>query len=229
MRRTVLVAVLAALVTTIVAVPIVVYASHQFTDVPNTNPFHADIDWLADAGVTKGCSTTQYCPKDNVTREQMAAFMRRLSGNDGGVAPSVNADKVDGYNLAQFAPRAAFNNTTDAPDGADYTLSTTVTAPARGILIISGGVNAFNVGFKTYGCSIQVDDVTVTGSHMTSQLNGNGTVNEQEDCTTSGAKTVGPGTHTVDLEVSSVDTGTDLFGSSVWVLWIPFDGNGNTP
>jgi len=95
MRRTVLVVMLAALVGALVAVPIAVYASHQFTDVPNTNPFHADIDWLADAGVTKGCSTTAYCPSDNVSREQMAAFMHRLAENqvvDAGTLGGLDGD-----------------------------------------------------------------------------------------------------------------------------------------
>ena len=54
-----------------------------FTDVPSTHPFCADISWLAQRGVTLGCSTlnaTQrlYCPDQGVRRDQMAAFMRRL-------------------------------------------------------------------------------------------------------------------------------------------------------
>ncbi len=97
MRRTALMFALAGLVGALVAVPIAVYASHQFTDVPNTNPFHADIDWLADAGVTKGCSTTAYCPSDNVTREQMAAFMRRLAENQ-----VVDAGQLNGLAVDEF-------------------------------------------------------------------------------------------------------------------------------
>ena len=48
-------------------------------DVADDNVFKADIQWLADAGVTKGCNppaNTEFCPEDNVTREQMSAFMR---------------------------------------------------------------------------------------------------------------------------------------------------------
>ncbi len=65
-----------------VAVPIA-WASDLFGDVPNTNPFHDDIGAIAQAGVTKGCSTTtppNYCPSANVTREAMAAFMHRGFG-----------------------------------------------------------------------------------------------------------------------------------------------------
>lgn len=53
-----------------------------FTD-DDTSIFENDIDRLATAGVTKGCNppaNTQFCPNDRVTREQMAAFLRRALG-----------------------------------------------------------------------------------------------------------------------------------------------------
>jgi len=46
MRRTALMFVLAGLVGGLVATPIAVYASHSFTDVPGSNTFHNDIEWL---------------------------------------------------------------------------------------------------------------------------------------------------------------------------------------
>src|SRR5690606_7321248 len=64
--------------------PLAVVAADRFTDVGDDNVFHDDIKWLADADVTRGCnppSNTRYCSKDSVTREQMAAFMRRLAEN----------------------------------------------------------------------------------------------------------------------------------------------------
>ncbi|HUG08781.1 MAG TPA: hypothetical protein VMP13_07805 [Acidimicrobiia bacterium] len=42
--------------------------------------FEADIDAIAAVGITKGCNppaNTQYCPDDDVTRGEMAAFLRR--------------------------------------------------------------------------------------------------------------------------------------------------------
>ena len=53
-----------------------------FTD-DDTSIFEAEIEWLASAGVTLGCNppaNDNFCPDDNVTRGQMAAFMRRLAG-----------------------------------------------------------------------------------------------------------------------------------------------------
>jgi hypothetical protein len=66
--------------TALVVAPVTAWAGHRFGDVPNTNIFHGDITWLADNDITRGCNppaNTLFCPKDNVTREQMAAFMRR--------------------------------------------------------------------------------------------------------------------------------------------------------
>ncbi|MGA9594508.1 MAG: hypothetical protein WBV06_00005, partial [Acidimicrobiia bacterium] len=44
-----------------------------FTDVDGGNVFAADICWLANQGITKGCNppaNTEFCPKDEVTRGQ---------------------------------------------------------------------------------------------------------------------------------------------------------------
>ena len=56
----------------------------------NGNIFEADIEWLAAAGITKGCNppvNDMFCPNDYVTRGQMAAFLTRAFGytdNGGG-------------------------------------------------------------------------------------------------------------------------------------------------
>ena len=86
----------AALLGAAIAFPLGVIGSHQFIDVPTSSTFHADIDAIRDAGVTTGCAAGKYCPKDFVTREQMAAFLNRLGALQAGKTPVVNADKVDG-------------------------------------------------------------------------------------------------------------------------------------
>ena len=59
-----------------------------FADVPAGSTFADDIGRLATAGITRGCNppaNDRYCPKDDVSREQMAAFLVRalaLTGND---------------------------------------------------------------------------------------------------------------------------------------------------
>ena len=47
-----------------------------FTD-DEASIHEADINRLAASGITSGCSPTQFCPSQAVTREQMAAFLHR--------------------------------------------------------------------------------------------------------------------------------------------------------
>ena len=226
MRRTALMFVLAGLVGALVATPVAVYASHQFSDVQDSNPFHDDISWLADAGVTLGCGPNVFCPKDNVTREQMAAFMRRLADNQ-----VVDAGELGGFEADQLAPRAAFNATSDLADG-QATLTADITAPESGILILNGSVDAEAPQGGTvdsYSCRLEVDDVVVPGSSRNSQTNGpinNVLVNTSENCTATAALSVDAGSHTVDFETSSLSVAGN---ASVWAVWVPLDGIGNTP
>ncbi len=72
----------AALLIVLAVIPVIVTASPGFDDVPTSHTFYSDIEWLRDSGVTKGCNppaNTQFCPGDNVTRGQMAAFLHRLA------------------------------------------------------------------------------------------------------------------------------------------------------
>lgn len=88
-----------ALLVAAVSFPLGVLASHQFSDVPTSSVYHADIDALVAAGVTSGCGGGAYCPKAYVTREQMAAFMNRLGALAPGKTPVVNAARVDGKDV----------------------------------------------------------------------------------------------------------------------------------
>lgn len=50
-----------------------------FSDVLRDDPYCADIQWLYDHRITRGCASDRYCPDDYVTREQMAAFLHRFA------------------------------------------------------------------------------------------------------------------------------------------------------
>ena len=79
-----------ALAVSMLLLPASAWASNVFQDVPGSNAFHNDIGWLAAEGVTRGCNppaNDEYCPDDNVTREQMAAFLHRLDTEDVFVTP----------------------------------------------------------------------------------------------------------------------------------------------
>jgi hypothetical protein len=195
MRKMMITAVVAGVLGAMLAVPVAVYASHSFNDVPDTNTFHADIAWLAEAGVTKGCNppaNTEFCPDDDVSRGQMAAFMRRfaqyLDAEDGTPAQADNADTLDGLDAVDLVPIAVRKFSDNAPDGGDYTLATEITIPSTGVLVLSGTVNAGNItASDNYSCELRVLGITVPGSEMSSSVNGDADVNESENCTTSGA------------------------------------------
>ena len=60
------------------AAPCAGFADIDDTD-PFTGPFCSDVQWIRNRGVTLGCGDgSNYCPTTDVTRLQMAAFMRRL-------------------------------------------------------------------------------------------------------------------------------------------------------
>lgn len=64
-------------------------AIHEFTDVPDANPFHGDISAIKGAGITSGKTCVPpgtpptYCPTEGITREAMAAFVHRGFGRAG--------------------------------------------------------------------------------------------------------------------------------------------------
>src|SRR6266545_5021062 len=59
------------------AVPLVAYAFHDFTDVPTSAFYHDPVSALAAAGITAGCGGTNFCPEASVTRGQTATFLHR--------------------------------------------------------------------------------------------------------------------------------------------------------
>jgi hypothetical protein len=130
-------------------VPVVASAADRFTDVPDTNVFHDDISWLADAGVTLGCNppaNDEFCPSDHVTREQMAALMRRfaayLGAEDGVVNDAAMLDGEDPTAYRSTVSGQAFSEFTAGTFSlpaavATKIVETTVAAPADGYLMIT--------------------------------------------------------------------------------------------
>lgn len=51
-----------------------------FTDVPPSHPYFRAIEALAASGITGGCGAGNFCPNQNITRGEMAAFLARALG-----------------------------------------------------------------------------------------------------------------------------------------------------
>jgi hypothetical protein len=110
----------------VMAIPTVVSAAGgSFVD-DDTSLFEPDIEWMATANVTKGCNppvNDLYCPTDNVTRGQMAAFMRRfaqyLGAEDGVVASADYATTAGSATSAGYATTAGSATNADFATNAD--------------------------------------------------------------------------------------------------------------
>ncbi len=62
-----------------------------FPDVPRTNPFCDDIDWLVNEGITSGFADGGYHPTSSVTRQSMAAFLYRFAGSPAFTPPAIRS------------------------------------------------------------------------------------------------------------------------------------------
>ena len=134
----------AAIAAAVVA-PVAAGAVPGFDDVPDDHPHNDGIQWLVDNGITQGCDADSYCPSDFVTRAQMGSFFHRLSGHAPGVAPSVDADTVDGLHADQLGGLGDVNVVTEQvtiASGDNFeTLSTDC---GTGEVAISGGYTLMN-------------------------------------------------------------------------------------
>ncbi|MFV0285798.1 MAG: S-layer homology domain-containing protein, partial [Demequina sp.] len=57
-------------------------ASSPFKDVKKSDQFYTEIVWLAKKGITTGWPDGTFRPRDNISREAMAAFLYRASGDN---------------------------------------------------------------------------------------------------------------------------------------------------
>ena len=196
---------LVALVTAIVVAPVTAFATHSFTDVPETNTFHNDIAWMAAAGVTKGCNppaNTEFCPKDNVTRETLAAFMRRLAENQ-----VVDAGELDGKGSAAYTNPVVNVKVDDVFMEAGVTTTEiaelSMTTPADGGLMIWASISPeiqTTASFATFWVQVDNDTCTFDVPNFFSTIWGRlGTGSGAATSTLQAGSSLSAGIHTVTL------------------------------
>lgn len=139
-------------------IPAAAFAAAGFDDVDPGSVFVADIQWLADSGVTAGCNppaNTNFCPEDDVTREQMAAFMRRLANNrvvdagelNGRTASDISTSAGATYALSNFCfplPCTPSNPVVTVPTNSNILVEPTeitFDAPTAGYLLINASTS----------------------------------------------------------------------------------------
>jgi hypothetical protein len=194
---------------------------------------------MRDNNVTKGCNppaNDKYCPGTTVTREQMAAFMRRLAVNkvvDAKTAVTAdtattanNADKLDGLHANQLTIiDGAIGDSVAGIGTAQTVVQMTVQAPTAGLLAITGSValeddcgdNAISTGVM----GIMVNDVVVTAS-ATFLADCLLEWNSSDISATTAAVEVPAGTSTVELRVAGADSVVFAGQSSLSAVFSPF-------
>jgi S-layer homology domain len=198
----------------LLAVPIGVFASHSFTDVPDSNTFHTQIGRVKGAGITAGCTATTYCPDANVTRGQMAAFLARTGGR---VA----------YDL--------FGNTAVAASASGFVLSTITLKPGdvtggTAYVKIDAGINAFTGTVTGCPCqtgfTIYVNNVAQIAEVYTSieNINVSGVGYDAVSITKVYAVPTGTAA-TIELRANNGGSGVTVWGDLA-ATYIPFAGDG---
>jgi hypothetical protein len=209
------------LIAALLAIPAIVYASHQFNDVSNTNTFHDDIAWLADNGITRGCNppaNTEFCPSDAVTRGQMAAFMRRFHETfiAGGQSPSAAV----GIGVAERQN----SDTPASGNGVVGGLSMNLNIPVSGVLVVTASVDMANeVVSDAFACGINTGgstDLAQGDSWRVVDL----TANFYDTCSTQTALLVGPGVQTARVVITQAEATTQAYGGVIQAVLYTGDG-----
>jgi hypothetical protein len=162
-RRALRLGLVLAVVMAIMAPIAVVAAGGTFTD-DDDSIFEANIEWLASAGVTLGCNpptNDNFCPDDNVSRGQMAAFMQRfaqyIDAEDGTPAEADHATSADSATSADTATEADHATSADSATNAG-------TVDGKNAIDFQPTTNSFDTG----GESVSVDgDYTVATAGAT--------------------------------------------------------------
>jgi len=235
-----------AIVAAMVLAPVAVSASHTFTDVPDTHIFHSDIAWMADNGITSGCTPTEYCPGDSVTRGQMAKFLRNVAENK--VVDAATAETADHATTADSATDAA---TVDGYAPTDLTLATgnsttfsiatltshtnttieeiTATAPIDGYFMVNANASWLDSDDSRILHWLQVDDTACTNTTVpvASVDFGYGSTTalaQNDNVAIGGVIAVTAGSHTVTLCAREFSSSGDpqYYSPTVQVLFTPF-------
>jgi hypothetical protein len=227
--------VVAAALTAALAFPLGAVANHTFTDVPASNTFHADIAAIFEAGVTTGCGQATYCPKDFVTREQMAAFLNRLGALEADKTPVVNADRVDGFD-ADVLNRVAVANHTGGQAIPGFPAFVThgtvsITAPVPGYVLVNVSATVRNEGCTNTVCHVAGNvrhnqTLTTTNLQWESILAGLGSMSWNHVFPVE----TGVNTFSLRLQRTVGGNGTlQTWGSYLTAQYIPFNGLGVAP
>jgi hypothetical protein len=139
---------------------------------------------------------------------------------------ATDADTVGGR-AGSAIVRVAANGDDDAalvgPSAAANVITTTITAPTAGFLVVDAGSDVFGTGDSV--CAIRVDATDYAPSRREWEVDG--AANSEEDCSTEGTIPVAAGVHTVALrDIIGIPAGVQYDEAVVQAIFIPFNGTG---
>jgi hypothetical protein len=191
------------------------WAGHQFSDVPDTSPFHDEIDWLVDTGIADGYEDGTFRPANAVSRQAMAAFLKRFYDQQAGLwavstsSTATNASRTEGWKTVG----GHTGTSVKVPPGTTARIVTTV---ALAHSCESGRPGGFLISGAPY-CELRVridgseappGPVFISYSDLTdAQIAGDeadALLQPRAASFTFVSPVVGPGTHTVEAQVRAM-------------------------
>jgi hypothetical protein len=226
-------------------VPLATLAANPFTDL--TGGVHdPNIDAIYTAGITTGCDPgVAYCPRGNVTREEMASFLARTAGL-GSNPPVANAATVGGLAPSGLVRVArgevpARSGTTELValparpplQAPIYTAvrTVTITVPGDGFVLVQGSTT---VGTnQSCNCGAEARLTAPDGLTSPATFAWTGNVAGRVGFSTLGTAWVfpvtGAGERTFTLELASMVNAVQYAGYSnggITALFVPFGATG---
>jgi hypothetical protein len=181
-------------------------ATHDFPDVPASSPFHDEISWMADTGITTGYPDGTFRPTEPLTRQAMSAFMQRLYNLRDDVAVDSAPDLAD-FDAPIFTPIPGLSTQVTVPPG------TTATVIAR-----FGAESHCEDDDNTGWCSVRIllDGAEMTPTAGVALVFDTPTTGSASDWWESNmiehwTLEVPPGVHTVTVEGAEGNGGVDTF------------------
>jgi hypothetical protein len=227
--RSLRLAVVVLLVLAVLAPVAVVASGGYFTD-DETSVFEAHIDWMAESGITLGCNppvNDHYCPNDNVTRGQMAAFLHRLAQNQVVDAGALGGETADYYESVLWANDVEFGPLADTLEqNGIAVVELTIEAPYDGYLQINSSASIYDPDTDVQSLWwVQVDDTTCAPNGTTLSQVGAAYASvyanqRRQSASVAGAVAVDAGSHTVILCGGAPDAAnTQVYAPSLTVLF----------
>ena len=142
---------------------------------------------------------------------------------------STDANTLNGFAANGLARTAvAFSNSQTNKTGQATLLSTTITAPGPGYLIVNASTDVRSTIDAFISCSLQLDEAGMDGSgrFLATKI---GTAFPEIGCVTGSTMPVQAGQYKVDFEGQGADADVKWGRSSLQATFVPFGPDGNRP